>query len=117
MKLEDYISETLLAITNGVAKAQEESLLYIAPGYVNEVQQDGEQQVKIEVATTVSKEGEGGISVLSFGNVSASTVSENINRVEFSVPVFFNAPTIKNKMHYKNQRPIGPLITDPENKN
>jgi len=109
VKLEEYVAQTLLAITNGVAKAQEDTLLYIAPGYVNGVRQDEAQNVKIEVATTVNSEGGGGINVLSFGSLSAEHSTESVNRIEFTVPVYFTAPTIKNPRHHKNEGPLDPM--------
>ena len=34
MKLDEYVKQTLMDITNGVSEAQKESQLYIAPGFV-----------------------------------------------------------------------------------
>lgn len=109
MKLDEFVKQSLLDITKGVADAQEASLLYIAPGYVNSVRQDGAQQVKVEVAVTVNAEGGGGISVLSFGDLKGSVARETVNRVSFEVPVHFTAPTIHNKRHHKSEGPLDPL--------
>ncbi len=109
MTLEEYIRETLVAITKGVAQAQDEALLYIAPGYVNGERQGNAQTVRIEVATTVSTDGGGKISVVGIGEVGGKAASESTNRVAFDVPIHFAAPTIKNPRHYKNEGPIDPI--------
>ena len=62
MKIEEYVKQTLLDITNGVAAAQQEAMLYIAPGHVENVKRTEPQFVKFEVALTVNKEAGGGIS-------------------------------------------------------
>jgi hypothetical protein len=100
MKLDDYVNGTLMEITNGVAAAQEEALLYIAPGYVNGIKQEEAQMVAFEVGLTVSKEMGGGISVFSIGDAKAGASSEQVNRVSFSIPVYFQAPTEKNPKHH-----------------
>jgi len=109
MKLDEFVKQSLLDITKGVADAQETSLLYVASGYVNKIRQDGAQNVKFEVAVTVNAEGGGGISVLSFGDLKGSIARETVSRVSFEVPVHFTAPTIHSKRHHKNEGPLDPL--------
>ena len=96
MKLDEFVKQTLLDITNGVALAQEEALLYIAPGYVENKKQTEPQNVQFEVAVTAAKEASAGIRVLSFGEAKGGGSSEQVNRISFAVPVYLQAPTEKN---------------------
>ena len=91
MNLEDYVEQTLLDITNGVAKAQKLSILSIAPGSLDGERILAPQMVSFDIAVTVSKEGGGGIQVWSFGDLSAKGSAEHSNRISFSVPVYFQA--------------------------
>lgn len=100
MKLDDFVKQTLLDITNGVAAAQEEALLYIAPGHVENKKQTDPQDVCFEVSVTVAKEANAGIRVLSFGEAKGGGSSEQVNRISFTVPVYLQAPTEKNEKHY-----------------
>lgn len=109
MKLDEFVKQSLLDITKGVADAQETSLLYIAPDYVNRIRQDGAQNAGFGVAVTVNAEGGGGISVLSFGDLKGSVARETVSRVSFEVPVHVTAPTIHNKRHHRNEGPLDPL--------
>jgi len=63
MKLEEFVKQTLLDITNGVASAQKETPLWIAPGRVEGEKVSTPQHVEFEVVVTVSKEGGGSIDV------------------------------------------------------
>ena len=81
MKLDEYVKQTLLDITNGVAAAQKETLLYIAPGLVENERLTSAQLVKFEVGVTVAKEASGGIRVFSFGEGKAGLNSEQVNRI------------------------------------
>ena len=112
MKLDEFVKTTLLDITKGVAEAQEETLLFIAPGIVGGERQLEGQKVTFEVAVTVSGEGGGGISVLGFGELNGSASRESANRICFDVPIHFNAPTRKNKRHYTNEGPLDPVFTE-----
>ncbi|MBK8441482.1 MAG: hypothetical protein IPL38_18965 [Rhodobacter sp.] len=67
MKLDQFVKQTLLDITNGVAQAQAEAKLWISPGKVEGKPNNTPQMVSFEVAVTVNKEGSGGISVWSIG--------------------------------------------------
>ncbi|WP_143526110.1 hypothetical protein [Roseivivax lentus] len=109
MKLDEFVKQTLIDITKGVADAQEDALLYIAPGYVNGDRQDAQQTVSFEVAVTVNSEGGGGISVFSLGELKGKHAQETANRISFEVPVYFTAPTIKNRRHPKNEGPLDPI--------
>ncbi|MGE0283532.1 MAG: hypothetical protein AB7P20_23355 [Rhizobiaceae bacterium] len=104
MKLGEYVRQTLLDITNGVEQAQREAMLFIAPGSINGERIAQAQMVKFEVMVTVSKEAGGGIKVFSLGDLKAQGNSEHTNRIEFEVPVCFNAPTPKNPMHHSHQK-------------
>ena len=97
MKLDEYVKQTLIDITKGVAEAKKESLLWIAPGYVDGEKVLSEQLVSFEIAVTVSKEGGGGIQVLSIGELGAKGASEHTNKISFSVPIFFQAPQKEGK--------------------
>ena len=95
MNLEEFVEETLLAITNGVSSAQSKSPSWIAPGRVEGEVEKSPQLVEFDISVTTSKEGDGKISVLSTIDVGGSAKSESINRISFAVPVYFQAP--KNK--------------------
>lgn len=103
MQLEDFVKQTLLDITNGVAAVQNEALLYVAPGFVENERKTEPQLVKFEVVVTVSKEAGGGIKVWSLGDASAQASSEKTNRISFDVPVYFQAPTELNPKHFSRK--------------
>ena len=92
MKLDEYVKQTLLDITKGVSEAKDESLLWIAPGYVDGEKVFAAQLVTFDIAVTVSKEGGGGIRVVALGDVSAKGTTEHSNKISFAVPVYFQAP-------------------------
>ena len=96
MKLDEYVKQTLLDITNGVEAAQRESLLFIAPGAIEGKVRLEPQMIQFDVAVTVNKEAGGGISVWSIGDLKAGGSVEHTNRLSFQVPVYFQAPTKKN---------------------
>ncbi|TNE65599.1 hypothetical protein [Celeribacter ethanolicus] len=104
MKLDEYVKRTLLDITNGVAEAQKETLLYIAPGFVENEKVTAPQFVQFDVAVTVSKDAGAGIQVFSFGEAKGAVSSEQVNRISFEVPVFFQAPTERNEKHFANRK-------------
>ncbi len=105
MDLKEFITETLVQITNGVIDAQE--LIKDKGAYINpEGRHSGEnlesgyegkfrhiQKVKMSVAVTVTEniENRGGISILSV--ISAGFASKNSdlnsisNRIEFEIPI------------------------------
>jgi len=91
MKLDEYVKQTLLDITKGVSEAKDTSELWIAPGYVDGEKVFSEQLVTFDIAVTVSKEGTGGIQVLTLGELSTKGATEHTNRISFSVPVYFQA--------------------------
>ena len=97
MKLDEYVKQTLLDITKGVNEARDSSKLNIAPGYVEGAAQTKPQMVSFEIAVTVNKDAGGGINVWSVGEVKAGASTESVNRISFDVPVYFQAPTAKNK--------------------
>ncbi len=92
MKLDEYVRQTLLDITNGVFSAQKESPLWIAPGSIESKKVLSLQLATFEVAVTVSNEGGGGIQVWSLGELNAKGSAEHVNRISFAVPVYFQAP-------------------------
>lgn len=109
MRLDEFVKNTLLDITKGVADAQEETLLFIAPGVVEGEPQRIGQMVSFEVAVTVAGDGGGAISVLGMGELKGAVSREAVNRISFEVPVHFNAPTRKNRRHYTNEGPLNPV--------
>ena len=102
MDLDEFVEKTLLSITNGVARAQGKSLLYIAPGHVEGEKVLNGQMVSFEVVVTTSKDAGGGIKVFSIGEAKGRISSEAVNRVSFEVPIYFQAPTLLNDRHYLN---------------
>lgn len=112
MKLEEFVKQTLLDITNGVAAAQEETKLFIAPGVVEGKKVTASQNVSFEIAVTVTGEGNGSISVLGLGTVGGSGTREAENRISFEVPCHFNAPTRANPRHYTNLGPLNPVAEE-----
>lgn len=109
MKLDEFVKQALLDITNGVAAAQEKTKLFIAPGAVEgETKKDG-QSVKFEVAVTLNSSGGGGISVFSMGEVTGGISKESLNRISFEVPVYFSAPTRANRRHFANEGSLNPV--------
>ena len=97
MKLDDYIKQTLLDITKGVAAAQKETSLWIAPGYFNGEKVSVPQLVSFDIAVVVNKEGSGGIQVWSFGEAKAKGSFEQSNRISFSVPIYFQGSVDQSK--------------------
>ncbi len=92
MKLETFVEQTILEITNGVSNAQRSSPVWVAPGLVEGKKVESPQMINFEVAVTVNKEGGGSIDVWSVGKLSGAASSEHINKVSFAVPVYFQAP-------------------------
>ncbi|NPD18227.1 hypothetical protein [Alterinioella nitratireducens] len=109
MNLSEFVKQTLLQITDGVADAQEEAKLFVAPGMVEGVSKTDGQLVTFEVAVTINAEGGGGISVLSFGELKGNVAKESVSRISFEVPVHFNAPTRANRRHWENDGPLNPV--------
>ena len=117
MKLDEFVKQTLLDITNAVADAQGQAQLFIAPGSVEGRKLETPQMISFEVVVTTSKEAGGGISILSFGDAKAGVSKENSNRISFEVPVYFQAPTKRNERHHTRDKnsasgggPLGPNI-------
>ena len=104
MKLDEYVRQTLLDITNGVEQAQRESMLFIAPGSINGERIAQAQMVKFQVTVSASKEAGGGIKVFSLGDLKTHGNLEHTNKIEFEIPVYFNAPTPQNPMHHSYQK-------------
>jgi len=102
MKLDEYVKQTLLDISNGVASAQNTAQHMIAPRIISNVELTTPQMVSFEVAITVSKEAGGGITVFSVGNLKAQGTKEDSHRISFEVPVFFQAPTESNEWYKKS---------------
>ena len=91
MKLEEFVSETLLDITRGVKKAQRNAPQWIAPGNIEGKKLVEPQMVTFDVSVTVSKEAGAGIQVWSIGELNAKGSSEQSNRISFAMPVYFQA--------------------------
>ena len=92
MQLKDFVTQTLLDITQGVFEAQQKFPLWIAPGRVEGGKVTSPQMVKFEVVVTTNKEGGGGISVWSAFEAGATASAEHMNKISFSVPVYLQAP-------------------------
>lgn len=93
MKLDEYVKQTLLDITNGVAEAQSESQLFIAPGRIDQDSVTSPQMVSFEVMVTVEAEGAGSIKVLSLAEVGGPANRAYTQKVSFEVPVYFQLQT------------------------
>lgn len=103
--LKQFIEQTLLDITQAVAKAKEESPLAIAPGFVEGMKQLKPQLIEFSVQVVVSEEhltkGKGDITVPIISIIKASAGGEVSNKNEqfttqslkFSVPVYFQSKT------------------------
>ena len=91
MELEEFVKRTILDITNGVYEARQSAHLAIAPGSIEGKSIVQPQMIDFEVAVTTTKEGSGGISVWSVAEAKGTLSSEHINKISFSVPVFFQA--------------------------
>lgn len=104
MKLNEYVKRTLLEITNGVAEAQKEALLYIAPDHANSGKAIPAQHVKFDMVLQISKEDEGELHVVSKHNSDNGSPPEELNRLTFRVPVYFQAPTKKNDSHFLHNK-------------
>ena len=101
MDLKDFVRDTLLSITEGVSEAQAKSKLFIAPGTVEGKANLEPQNVTFDVLVVTGIEAGAGIKVFAFGDASTSGSSEKTHRVQFEVPVYFQAPT-----------PISPFFED-----
>jgi hypothetical protein len=108
MKLDEFVKQTLLDITKGVADAKQEALLHVSPGFVENKKLTELQLVKFEVVVTVNKEVGGGIRVWSLGDAKANVSSKKTNRISFDVPVYFQAPTERNSTHYSKRENTDP---------
>lgn len=102
MKLEDFVKQTLLDITNGVAAAQKASKLWIAPGKVEGEAKLSPQMVSFEIAVTVAKEGGGSINVWTLGELGVKGSTESLNKISFDVPVYFQSQTPAHSDFSKN---------------
>ncbi|MBN1796169.1 MAG: hypothetical protein JW804_05805 [Sedimentisphaerales bacterium] len=90
MNLKEYVKKSLIDITEGVFDAKNQAPLSIAQGIVEGIKITAPQYVSFEVMITINKEGGGEISVLSFG-AKGGMSSQNVNKITFQVPVYFNA--------------------------
>ena len=97
MKLDEYVEQTLVDISKGVAEAKKKAMVGIAPGYVDGEKVFSAQMIKFEILVTTEKEGSGGVSVLSFGDMKGKLNVEKTNKLTFEVPVFFQAPPVGGK--------------------
>lgn len=94
MKLEEYVHQTLLDITNGVSKAQIDAPSWIAPGAIEGQMLLTPQMVSFEVIVTTSKEAGGGITVLSIADAKAKGQHQQVNKISFDVPIYFQSRKI-----------------------
>ncbi|MEM9395813.1 MAG: hypothetical protein AAGA38_18305 [Pseudomonadota bacterium] len=93
MNVKDFVKRTLLEITDGVAEAQSKSQLFIAPGMIDGQPAGGAQFVKFEISVAVNKEGNGELSLLSFGSIGADVTRSDTQKISFEVPVYFELQT------------------------
>ena len=98
MKLDKFITNALIDITNGIVEAQKQSQLHIAPGSINGKPMLEPHSVKFDLRVAVSREGGGSIDVFGMGELGAKVSSEDTNSISFEVPVFFNSPTPLNSI-------------------
>jgi hypothetical protein len=94
MKLEEFIKQTLLDITNGVLAAKKETTLWIAPSDVAGEPRHEPSLVSFEISVSVSGEGGGSIKVMGFGSGDLNVSRESIQKISFSVPVYFQGHNI-----------------------
>lgn len=109
MRLDGFVKLALIEVTNGVAQAQQEVLLNIAPGYVEGQEFVEKQMVSFESSVVVNKEGDRGVSVFSFGELNAKAATEHSNKNCFEGPVCLNVPTSKNPNLYTHQDSINQI--------
>ncbi len=102
MKLNEFVKNSLLEITNGVKEAANEADVTIAPSAIEGKPIFEPQLVAFDLIVTESVEADGGISVLSIGNAKANKKTEHLNKVSFSVPVHFNSQNVR-KTNGQNQ--------------
>lgn len=93
MKLDEFVKETLLQITNGVSDAQTEAKLFIAPGKIDSETVAAPQMVDFALTVVVDSSGSGNIKVLEFVNLGADVTKSVSHKVSFSVPVYFELQT------------------------
>lgn len=91
MKLKDYVKEVLLDVSSAVYEAKHEAEIAIAPGSMNDKLNMEPQFVSFSVSVTTNKEGSGGIDVLSAFHADGKLTAEHVNKVEFKVPIYFQA--------------------------
>lgn len=90
MKLSDFIAETVAEISKGVRQAREAEVFpWIAPGHVENKPVWKAKDIQFDIAVTEASGGKGGISVVGFGNIGGETRTETVNRISFSLPVYF----------------------------
>ena len=81
-----------MSVTEGVFEAKNDAKFWIAPGFVEGNKILEPQLIQFEVGVTVSKEGNGHITVFSIAEAGGKAKSEHVNRISFSVPVYFQSP-------------------------
>jgi hypothetical protein len=90
MKLEDFVKQTLIEITNGVRKATEKSAVPIAPSSIDGKKIPAAPQfVHFEVAVSAKKEGGAGVINVLPIELKGKLTSEHVNKISFQVPVYY----------------------------
>lgn len=104
--LKSFVKQALIDITNAVNEARHESLVNIAPGYVEGKAQVDAQLIEFDLAVNAersTKRGKkGGASVTIISVIKADVGADGAedeklstnNRIKFSVPVYFQAPKL-----------------------
>ena len=90
MDLRTFVHRTIADIMSGVDDARREFGVAVAPGVVNGKPVYEARTVDFEIAITSSSDGSGGVKVVAIADVSGSVKQESMNRISFSVPVYFN---------------------------
>ena len=92
MELDTFIEETLNNIARGVRNARsKQNSPWIAPGHVEDKPVWKAQNVEFDVAVTTSTGADGGIKILGVGSAGADHRNEHIQKIKFSIPVYFEA--------------------------
>ena len=88
--LKEFVASSLSEVHDGILDAKRRSGTWIAPGKVADKDVWGQQLVTFDVAVTTTTEGSGtvGIKVV---NLSGGRTQQAVNRIQFSVPVYFEA--------------------------
>ena len=94
MKLKDFIEQSLLEICEGIQNAKPKTDIAIAPGQLNGVPIQEANKIKFNIMVTTEQSGGGGINILPI-DISGNLSHQNVNQIEFEVPIYFNSYIVK----------------------